>query len=130
MSADNLVQAFPFRKKSGEVVWRVMEVTLSGLPYETCRLMSTQMYEKLFVEYSGPNAAKQAAAAATRVMRQLTICEYGTSVADASQEPFTMEDLRKQAIEGGYKEDDMNELIEADDKFWVGKPLPWWLKIL
>jgi hypothetical protein len=124
MSADNLVQALPFRKMTGEVVWRVMEVGLSGLPYETCFNLSTKVRERRFLEYSGANAAKQAAAAATRVMRAIGICEYGTSVAASDQEPYTMESLCAEAVSQGY---DVSDLVEASDAYLAKLPKLAWL---
>lgn len=125
MSADNLVQAFHFKKKTGQEVWRVMEVTMSGFPMETVLYMSTKMYDKRFIEFSGPNAAKQAAAAATRAMRKLPICEYGTSVSSAQEPALTMAQLCEQAREAGY---DVYDLEEADDNFWRGKEVPYYLE--
>ena len=125
MSADNLVRAFPFKKMTGEVVWRVMEVGLSGLPYETCENMSTKARERRFLEYSGSNARQQASAAARRVERSIGICEYGISVADGDKEPYTMETLRQEATEQGY---DVASLREATDAGLARLPKLAWLK--
>jgi hypothetical protein len=123
MSADNLVQAFPFRKMTGEVVWFVMEVGLSGLPYETVYNLSTKPYRRNFLEYAGPDAANKAAAAAMRWERTIQICEYGTEIFDADSPPRTMEDLRKEAVEHGYSEEDVAELREAPASQWTRLPV-------
>lgn len=127
MSADNLVQAFPFRKSTGEVVWRVMEATMSGLPYETCLYMSTRARDRRFAEFSGPQAAAQACAAARRMERKLTICEYGLSLAGRDDAPLSMEDLKQRALDEGY---DAYDLEEATDEQLARLPKNWLLQDL
>jgi hypothetical protein len=124
MSADNMIRAFPFRKMTGEVVWRVMEVTLSGLPYEMCLRMSTKVRYREFLEYTGRTAAQQANGAARRFERHVGICEYGISQDDDDAEPYTMASLLQKAVEEGY---DVTDLVEANDAFLARLPKSDWL---
>lgn len=127
MSADNLVRALPFKKMTGQVVWRVLEVRLSGLPFELCHAMSTESRLKSFVEFEGPDAAKQARAAARRIARALPVCEYGTDVDDADQTPYTMEDLRAEAVKSGYDAQRVYQLREASDEDFADKEVEYWV---
>ena len=113
MSADNLVYALPFRKMSGEVVWRVAEVFLSGLAWDICHCMSTSARSNAFKEFKGVDAAKQAHKYAHSFARSLPICEYGTSISPESQEPFTMTRLQQDAVEQGYDAEAVYALREA-----------------
>lgn len=127
MSADNLVRALPFKKMTGQVVWRVLEVGLSGLPFELVYAMSTEARLKKFVEFDGPDAAKQARAAARRIARALPVCEYGTDVDDADQTPYTMEDLQAEAVKSGYEAQRVYELREASDEDFADKEVEYWV---
>lgn len=75
MSADNLVYALPYKKLTGEIVWRVAQVYLSGLTWDLCYMMSTTSRVKRFQEFAGPEAARQAHAAAYELERRLPVCE-------------------------------------------------------
>ncbi len=123
MSADNIVVALPFQKMTGEVVWRVMECNFSGLSYEILSNMSTAARGREFIEFEGKNAAQQAAAAARRLVRSLSICEYGSSVAPSDRQPWTMEALRQRAIEDGCGIQQAAMLLEAPDKHLARLPL-------
>lgn len=126
MSADNLVQAIPFRKMTGEVVWRVAELQLSGLPWDLVHMMSTQARLKTFLEFEGLDAAKQAHAAALRVARSLPVCEYGVSCADESTEPYTMAKLQQEAVEQGYNAEAVYSLREATDEDFGRMEVAYW----
>ena len=120
MSADNIVMALPFRKMTDKVVWRVMECNFSGLSYEILLNMSTKTHTRNFLEFEGKNAGQQASAAARRLVRELPICEYGSSVYDLSHEPFTMADLREMAVvESGASIEDVSSMLEAPDSHWA-----------
>lgn len=126
MSADNLVYALPFKKMTGAVVWRVGEVFLSGLGWDLCHMMSVQSRSKRFQEFSGPDAARQAHAAAVQLARRLPVCEYGVTALDESHEPLTMRQLQQRAIEDGYREDDVWQLREATDDDFANKEIEYW----
>ena len=126
MSADNLVRALPFRKMSGQVVRRVAEVRLSGLSWELCFIMSTQSRTKQFLEFEGFTAAKQAHAAAWQVARRLPVCEYGVSVDPEGQEPYTMDKLKREAVEQGYDAEDVYAMREATDDDFAHMGVAYW----
>lgn len=126
MSADNLVYALPFKKMTGEVVWRVAQVWMSSLPWDLCYMMSDQSRRKSFQEFSGEEAAQQAYAAAIRMERNLPVCEYGLSLVEATHEPLTMAHLQEQAVEGGYDAQDVYALREASDDDFAHKEIEYW----
>lgn len=126
MSADNLVCALPFRKSTGAVVWRVAELTLSGLPLELCLMMSTAARVKRFQEFAGADAAQLAHAAARKLERSLDICEYGLSLTDANHPPHTMEQLQREAVEEGYEPQYVYALREASDEDFARMEVAFW----
>ena len=126
MSADNLVYALPFQKMTGEVVWRVAEVFLSSLPWDLCHLMSTESRIKQFQEFDGPDAGRQAHAAALRIARKLPVCEYGTTLVDLDHAPFPLAQLQEDAVRAGYKADAVYALREASDEELAHKEIAYW----
>lgn len=124
MSAKNIILGFPFKKMSGQVVWRVMKVDVSEVDYAKCYKMSTKVYQRDFLEYAGSNAWQRANDVATLLERYLTICEYGIEIAHRKQKPITMKTLREELIEQEY---DAYDLWEASDTMLNHLPMSDWL---
>lgn len=126
MSADNLVYALPFKKMTGQVVWRVLQVHLSSLPWDLCYAMSAECRQKLFQEFEGQHGAQEAYAAARRLEDTLPVCEYGATLLPAHHEPLSMAQLQKDAVTEGYDANRVYALREASDEELAQKELDCW----
>lgn len=109
MSADNFIEIVKFKKPDGQVVFRVLEATMSHESFAVVYAMSTKAQKRLYLEFSGPNAEREAMAMAER-MADACSAEYGSSYRRLFCEPQTFQDLLNEASAEWHEVSDFVEL--------------------
>lgn len=123
MSADNFIEIVKFKRPDGQVVFRVLEATMSHETFAIVYAMSTKAQQRLYLEFSGPHAEREAMKMAER-MDDACATEYGPSYRRLSGEPRTFQDLLDEASAEWHE---VSDFVELTPEAYQALPNSWLL---